>query len=381
MRRGEWAAIAVLGYAHGAVHACILSLPLLLVPWALEFRLGPLDQALTVSVAYVGFGLGSPLLGAVADRRGTATVLMLSLPVLAGGLVMAALSRSRVDLVIALAVLGLAASAYHPTALRYLAQYRRRAGRAFGWHGVGGSLGIAVGPWLAGSALLAGVPWREVVRWLAASVLVAFVLVFALSRTLESESRPRPPPDRRFLRDTSFAVLLGVFVTAGVAYWGVLTFLPQVVVAGPLTGTSLFAIALALGAAGQVVGGYLAERQRPAATLTALSGLSALALLGTWAAGPAGGLVLLPLFGFLLFALEPLQTILVTHVVPEAEQGLAFGLTFLSVFGVGAVGAYLAGLLLGAGVGFGAVFAALAVFLGLSGILAWRIRPAASRSA
>jgi len=51
-------------------------------------------------------------------------------------------------------------------------------------------------------------------------------------------------------------------------------------------------------------------------------------------------------FGFLLFSLEALQNTLVTREAPREVRGLAFGFTFLSVFGIGAIGATLAGYLL-----------------------------------
>ena len=79
----------------------------------------------------------------------------------------------------------------------------------------------------------------------------------------------------------------------------------------------------------------------------------------------------MPAFGFLLFGLEPLQNVLVTSRVPPAWRGRAFGVTFLAVFGVGSIGALVAGAFLGAGLSFGALFAVLMVCLVASGVLGY----------
>src|SRR2546426_11172816 len=51
-------------------------------------------------------------------------------------------------------------------------------------------------------------------------------------------------------------------------------------------------------------------------------------------------------FGLLLFSYDPLQNSLVTREAPRPLRGSAFGFAFLSVFGIGAIGAILAGWLL-----------------------------------
>src|SRR5207249_5643257 len=67
------------------------------------------------------------------------------------------------------------------------------------------------------------------------------------------------------LLSRSFAFILLVYMFAGFAYQGGLTFLPRFVGAG------FFALALALGAIGQVLSGRLADRRRFERILFALS--------------------------------------------------------------------------------------------------------------
>src|SRR5207247_220162 len=104
-------------------------------------------------------------------------------------------------------------------------------------------------------------------------------------------------------------------------------------------------------AAGQVASGRLAGRPRPERTLFALSLVGALLLLllalfvsSSLSGALFGGAAIV--FGLVLFSLEPLQNTLVTREAPRPLRGSAFGFAFLSVFGIGSIGAVLAGWLL-----------------------------------
>jgi MFS family permease len=211
-----------------------------------------------------------------------------------------------------------------------------------GWHGMGGSLGIAAGPAYVGTALAVGWSWRPVAGLLVIPGLLALALL-AIARLPSETSTPVPGSSRPqvALLSRSFAFILLVYMFAGFAYQGGLTFLPRFVGAG------FFALALALGAIGQVLSGRLADRRRFERILFALS-VAAAAILVLLAVLPLGGAFIAAalVFGFLLFSLEPLQNTLVTGEVPRPLRGTAFGFTFLSVFGIGSLGAALAGWLL-----------------------------------
>jgi MFS family permease len=162
-----------------------------------------------------------------------------------------------------------------------------------------------------------------------------------------------------------------------VAYWGALTFLPVYldslglpsldVGGSALTaGLYLFPAVLALGAAGQVVGGFLADRPRVEITLASASVVvgGLLILLAVPSAGAVVGIAFA--FGFLLFALEPMQNLLVARRAPPNLRGLAYGLVFLAVFGIGAAGAALGGYI-GTVADLRLIFPPLAVFMLASG--------------
>jgi predicted MFS family arabinose efflux permease len=200
---------------------------------------------------------------------------------------------------------------------------------------------------------------------LALPAIAAFVLLWVQRPAAGTPSRA-PPNIRDALRSLAtpaFLPVLLVYMLAGIPYWGSLTFLPAIV------GTGSYAILLGLGAVGQVLSGHLADRGRPARTLFAMSAVAA-GVLASLATGIPSVLVAGAWgFGFLLFSLEPLQNTLVTRAVPVESRGLAFGFTFLSVFGIGSVGAVIAGALLAADQR-AALFLVLAACLALSGLSA-----------
>src|SRR3990170_5027840 len=163
----------------------------------------------------------------------------------------------------------------------------------------------------------------------------------------------------------AFILVLLVYMFAGIAYWGSLTFLPSFVGAGS------YAFLLGLGAIGQVVAGHLADRPMPGRTLFILSCVGALLLVALAIGSSALLFASAWAFGFVLFSLEPLHNTLVTNAVRGESRGVAFGMTFLSVFGVGSVGAILAGYLLSRDAP-GLLFLLLAAFLAISGFFGWR---------
>ena len=363
----ERRAVATLAFLHGMVHGNILAIPVFLaLAWRGEFGLDPVAMGGLAAVAYACFGLGSIPFGRLADRRGARGLLRACAAGVAVSMTGIALSPGVPALAVALAALGVSSGIYHPTGLAFISRRVREPGRGMGWHGMGGSLGIAVEPAVVGGLIALGVSWRAAAAAMAGPAIVAFLIL--LVRPPADAPRPGAPTGIRTalrrLVTPAFGLVLLVYMLSGVAYWGSLTFLPG------LVGTGSYALLLALGAAGQVLSGRLADRPRPHRTLFAMSAAAA-AVLAALATGVPGILAVGAwAFGFLLFSLEPLQNTLVTDSVRAEDRGLAFGMTFLCVFGLGSIGAVVAGALLASG-RTTVLFGVLAISLGLSGLSAW----------
>jgi len=363
--------VAVLGFLHGVVHANILSIPVFLLAWKSEFGADDVTLGLLAAAGYGFYGLGAVPFGFLADRGTPARLLLLCAGGLAVSMLGVAASPSIPLLTVSLGALGLFSGIYHPTGLSIISRVVVEQGRGMGWHGMGGSLGIAAGPAYVGAALAVGLPWRLVAASLAVPALLAGI--FLLAQRLPAEVSHRPAEARvplRALLTRSYGFILLVYMFAGFAYQGGLTFLPQ----PRFIGARFFALALAFGAVGQVVSGMLADRRQPGRLLFALSAATG-AILLSLAVLPEGSpfIAAALVFGFLLFSLEPLQNTLVTGEVPRALRGMAFGFTFLSVFGIGSLGAVLAGWLV-AHDASATLFVVLSACIAASGTFALGVR-------
>jgi MFS family permease len=370
MRREDRRIVALLGFLHGAVHANILSIPIFLnLAWRDEFRADDLTLGVLAAVCFGWYGLGALPFGFLADRRAPGALLLLCSGGIAASMAALAASPTIGVLAVSLGALGLFSSIYHPTGLSAISRSVAEQGRGMGWHGMGGSLGITSGPAFVGTALSFGWSWRLLAGVLVLPAVLG-ILLLLWNRLPQDVCAPQGPPDAspRPLFTRPFALILLVYMFAGFTYQGGLTFLPRFV--GPF----VFALALALGAVGQVVSGRLADRPHADRILFVLS-LAAALLLVLLAFTPSGlvfgGAALA--FGLLLFSLEPLQNTLVTGEAPRSRRGLAFGFTFLSVFGVGSIGAVMAGWLLAQNQS-ATLFLVLGACLAASGTVALGVR-------
>ncbi len=376
MRREDRRVVAFLAFFHGAVHANVLAIPVFLLAWRAEFQADDVTLGVLASIAYGGYGVGSVPFGFLADRRSPQRLLVLCGLGTAASLVGIAGSPSIPTLAVGLGTLGLFSGIYHPTGLSVISRTVAEQGRGMGWHGMGGSVGIASGPAAVGAILAVGGSWRLAAAALIVPPLIATALLLA-------ERLPRaavePSGDAhgslRGLFTIPYVRILLVYMFAGFAYQGALTFLPRFV------GAAAFAVALGLGALGQILSGTLAARTHPARILFGLSLVAAgiLLVLAILALFPMSGAFTVAALGFglVLFSLEPLQNTLVAGEAPRSLRGLAFGFSFLSVFGVGSIGAVLAGWLLARNAAT-SLFAVLGACLAISGGLALGVRGARS---
>jgi MFS family permease len=173
----------------------------------------------------------------------------------------------------------------------------------------------------------------------------------------------------RGLFTAGFATVFVLVLFNGLYYRGMVTFLPGLLsdfldplltvnpasAIGPIADTPaasefdlsqyLYAGLLAVGIGGQYVGGRLTDAVDPERGLAVmLAALVAIALLFVPAAGSLSTLLAVSAaLGFGLFGLQPLSQATIAKYSPPAYRGLSFGFTYLAIFGIGALGASLAG--------------------------------------
>ncbi|MCH2453996.1 MAG: MFS transporter [Halobacteriales archaeon] len=357
--------------AHATVHIFELSIPIFVAIWLFEFNTTPAIIGLTVTVGYGLFGLGSLPSGILADHISSKKLILLCLLGMASSFYLLSISSSLITIALALFLWGSAASIYHPTGLSLISRKVKSIGTVYAYHGIAGNIGTAVGP-LATLFLLYYFDWRYVAAILATLSLLVAILSsqIKIEDTFSGSLDTKTLASSDTLKQTSHnikSLLAGVFllifvlvVSYGFYYRSILTFLPvvlSILQTDPISfiGFSFnssdyfYAGILIVGALGQYVAGKISDRFKP--ELPLLIGYFALALLAfLFLPAVQSGIIIFAIFGialgFFLFYIQPLQATLIGLHTPEKTRGLSFGITFTGVYGIGALGAAAAGVLL-----------------------------------
>ncbi|MDZ5810300.1 MFS transporter [Halorubrum sp. AD140] len=387
MDSAERRIVAFAAGSHGLVHTYELSIPILLTVWIAEFSTTAATLGLVVTVGYGLFGVGALPGGILVDRFGSKPLILGSLAGMAGSFLLASLAPNLLTLALALGAWGVTASVYHPAGLALISRSIDRRGAALGYHGIGGNLGIALGP-LATVLLLLAFDWATVMALLTlpAAVVAAYGVTVDVDATTagsgsaatekddetEVDDAPRVTAssvvgDTRTLLAGGFLIVFAFVTFSGLYYRAFLTFLPDLLgeVLDGLVDVRfldpgspyaeefdlaryLYVAVLMVGVFGQYLGGRIADRMRPErALIVVMAALAGLALLFVPASGTAGTFLAVSLLlGVALFTVQPLSQATVAAYSPPDARGLSFGYTYLGIFGVGSLGAALSGTVL-----------------------------------
>ena len=357
-----------------------------------------------VTAGYGLFGIGALPGGVVVDRVGSARLITLCLFGMGGSFLLLGLAPNLLVVAVALLLWGAAASVYHPAGLTLLSKGVEDRGTGFAYHGIAGNVGTGLGPLLA-AVLLLFVEWTIVAVVLAVPALLASVYAtrarFDETAAVGQRTGPaaadgdgtaaeeeRGPggidslaafgAETRHLFTGAFALVFVVVMASGLYYRGILTFLPNVLepypafepipltTLLPATVTDALGIApdsgrslnpeqyfysglLIVGVFGQYLGGKLIDRIRVEYGLAVGFGLLvvlASVFLPAATAGIVPLLVVGAVLGAALFFVQPFYQATVAEYSPPGTRGLSYGFTYLGVFGVGALGGTIAGVIL-----------------------------------
>jgi len=388
--------VGVAMLAHAMVHTYELSVPIFIGYWLDGFGTTEAAVGVAVTVGYGAFGAGALPGGVLADLVGSRRLIAVCLLGMGGAFLVLSQATGLVTVTLALLLWGVAASVYHPSGLSLISTGVRDRGSGFAYHGMAGNFGIAVGP-LVTSLLLIALDWQTVAAALALPALVAaavaaWVDVDETAAVDAAETTADGGPETitadgatgsggetvdgraesvaslgafldgtRALFTGAFAVVFLVVIASGLYYRGVLTFLPEILASFPsfdpveVAGVELeparyaYVGLLGVGMVGQYAGGRLTERLYPPTGLAAGFGvLAVLAVVFVPALGfgVAGFLTVGVLLGVALFVVQPLYQATVAELTPPGTRGLSYGYTYLGVFGVGALGGGVAGVVL-----------------------------------
>jgi MFS family permease len=391
--------IALIGLAHGTSHFFHLLLPPLFPVFIREFGLGYSELGLLVTTFFVISGIGQALSGFLVDRVGARPMLFVALSCFVAASLAAASAAGWGGLALAAVLAGLGNASFHPVDFTILNKRvsQARLGHAFSVHGISGNLGWALAPvFLAGVTAATG-SWRLAYVGTALFALVV-VAVLALNRDALDDRFGAIAPHARqpgaavehpmaFLRLPSVWLCFAFFFWTTAALSAIQSFagpalqqlygLPLSLTAFVVTGYMLF------GAAGMVVGGFVASRVARLERAIGWAMAAAAAMLfvagSGWLPGMAAA-ALAALAGFGTGLAGPSRDMLIKRATPPGATGRVYG-TVYSGLDIGfALAAPVFGALLDhgqpAGVFYGAA-AALACGVASASLVGLRVaRPA-----
>ena len=373
--RSSFLALSFSSVGHYFTHLLMLLYPTVVVAiegtWGLSYG----ELLALATPGFVLYGLAALPAGWFGDRWSAEH--MMELFFVGSGLsaVATGLAQGPWGLAAGLAAIGFFGSIYHPVGIAWLVRHAENRGRAIGWNGIFGSLGLGSAALVAG-ALTASFGWRAAFIVPGAVCLATGLVLMLCMRSgtvvaATADRRPEPAIDRADAIRV-FIVLSVTMLGSGLIGQVLQVAMPKVFVeglpgltAGGIVGAGGFVtLVFTVSAAAQLVGGWLADRfpQKPlyivafalqapvflAATrfvdAPLVAAMTAVACLGTM-----GGTA---------------ENLLLARFTPARWRSTAFGAKFVIALGVSAAGVPLVGW------SYDATGAFTQLFLLLSGITA-----------
>jgi MFS family permease len=331
------------------------------------------------TLCYALFGIGAIPSGILADRHGSKR--MLSICVFASALssLGAGLSFSVYPLVLSMILLGAAASMYHPSGLSFISRNVEKKGKAMGYHGVGGNLGLALGPVLSG-AVAALLGWRSAFILFAILGFLLGVMIVRLNVADNAMVRKETSKqDGEAIHFSMSMILFLVYSTSilyGLCYRGSMMYFPKhfiqnihfalndVAIAG-----FLVSMVTLSGILGQMMGGALCDKlRRPEYAYLLVFVFSTPLFFSIWLLKDWMLLGVSLVFAPFFFAWQPIQNTLIARYAVQKAHGLSYGVNFFLIMGIGSLAASVGGYVTDKA-GVATVFAVLGLISSLSLLL------------
>ena len=330
----------LIGAGHFLSHFYVLCLPPLFLAWQADFGASFAELGLTVTLTAAASAVLQTPMGFLVDRYGAK-------PFLIGGTLMMAVPLAAMSLatafwqVLVLALLsGIGNSVFHPADYAILtgSVNRDRMGRAFALHTFTGNLGFATAP-TASAGLLALFGWRGAVFALGLLAVPVVCIILWQSPILHDQARSREPKPAgataagiRALMARPILLFFGFFLLSSMAGSGLQAWL--ITVLHETRGFVLEAASAALtgyvvgGAAGTLVGGWVADRTTHHLGFTVILTVIAASLVLVVALQPMSPLLTVAVLfvaGLLTGSSRTPRDVMVKDAAPPGEVGKIFG--------------------------------------------------------
>ena len=377
--------LSITSLSHLAVHAQMMVFPTLLLVFNKEFSLGMDTLGLMATCSAFMFGLGAIPAGIFESRIGGKNLLIIyQLGSIVGGLTII-FSNNPIQITLGLGILGLFSSIYHPAGLTVLSKSLKNLSSGLAIHGIAGSIGLALGPLIAGITAEFRSWQLSYFFW----VIIQFILFIATYFYIDDvDNHNIEKKDKIVLKNDKRSIILYyiMVITLGFSFGGFTTYMPTLfgmqtdgvfqifpatIKAGLFTTLVFFS-----GIVGQTIGGYLGDRYNKVYLLNIIIIIiiPILVLIGytkSWS------LFFLSIaLGIVYFSNQPVSNAILADLTSNAQRGLSYGISFFLSFGIGSFAAGFSGLI-AENMGISTVFPAMAILLIPSVIFAFLMKRAA----
>jgi MFS family permease len=338
---------------------------------------------------FIAFGGGSLPAGWLGDRWGRRNMMVVFFLGLGVALVVTSFAATPWQIAAGLTLIGIFASIYHPVGIAMLVSDQTRIGRALGWNGVWGNLGLACAAFIAG--------WfADHLSWRAAFVApgvaaiaagIAFALLVPATTAGRAQARrdgPRHVPDA--LARRVFLLLTVATACSGVIFAATTNALPKIfderltALVHTTTGIgTLISAVYVIAAMAQLLVGRLIDRCSLRAVFLALALLQVplLALAGMltdWSM-----LLIALAMMFVIFGIIPINDAMVARYAHESWRSRVYALRYVVSFGASLPAIPLVAYLQPKAAGFVPLFGVLAT-IALGTLAAALLFPGGERS-
>lgn len=364
----------LVGFSHFITHGYMTILPAVLIAIATEQSISFTELGIIASIGYFLYGLGAFPAGYFADRFGSKRLLTLGVLGMAVSSILVGLTSSIITFSITYALLGASASIHHPAGLSLIARrIGSNKGRAMGFHGVMGNIGLFLSPLTAAFSIMIFGTWRAAYLTYGIIGLGFFLIMYFADiageenlsfRRLKNLFSKTAPTDKleevsavkikkasspsQFYISLALLVLFVGSILSGFIFRGSLTFLPAlfqhnvtsianhdepVVMAGYLA-----TAVLSLGLLGAWFGGYINDKIKYPEFVPII-----IFLVVTPALFFASRMIDMQLifttgiFSLIYYAWQPSQNYLIAKYTKKSSHGMGFGVNFFLIFGMGSL--------------------------------------------
>jgi len=335
-----------LTHAFGQIHTALF--PILKSP--AEFNLTYQQIGLIAAIPPLCQAVLSIPTGLLSDRFGSKKMVLLSMLVAAVGAVLASQSQSPFMLIVAISLLYVNTSIYHPAAYSFTTLLFRSEDRskALGVHGAGGTLGMAIGP-ISVTVLLGllAFGWRQVYLFWFFPLILGTIATLRIKAEPQKElQNPREfdePPEETSTLLTANLVLFLVFVGIRMMANGMVSsfltlFLVEVKGVADYWASLVLGGNYLMGLIAAPLGGFLAARYGEKKWLQVVLSLSYISLaVALFVPNTSLFIVLYLLNGFFNFLGMAANSSIMASLSPSRQRGLGYALFFLPGSIMGAV--------------------------------------------